>query len=55
MIGIAHGAHKASSILGALRGEFVDVLITDEETAQLVLRCAEVNPPHGIVSNRAYN
>jgi DNA-binding transcriptional regulator LsrR (DeoR family) len=32
-IGIAMGAEKRDAILGALRGQLIDVLITDEETA----------------------
>ncbi|MEN3203163.1 MAG: sugar-binding transcriptional regulator [Atribacterota bacterium] len=38
VIGLAGGRHKVEAILGALRGEFVKILITDEDTAQEVLR-----------------
>jgi DNA-binding transcriptional regulator LsrR (DeoR family) len=36
--GVAAGAEKAPGILGALRGEFVDVLICDQQAARSVLR-----------------
>lgn len=36
-VGVATGAHKAKAILGALRGGYVGVMITDEQTARLVL------------------
>lgn len=36
-VGVAGGRAKARSILGALRGHFVNVLITDSPTAKLVL------------------
>jgi DNA-binding transcriptional regulator LsrR (DeoR family) len=36
-IGIAIGAEKLDAILGALRGQLIDVLITDEETAENLL------------------
>ena len=37
VIGVAGSPVKADAILGALRGEYIDVLITDEPTACLVL------------------
>lgn len=37
VVGVATGAHKAKAILGALRGGYVGVMITDEQTATLVL------------------
>ena len=41
VIGIATGEHKAQAILGALRGHLVNVLITDDLTAESVLRLAD--------------
>lgn len=40
-IGIAESAEKAWSILGALNGGFVNVLITNNETAETVLKLYE--------------
>ncbi len=37
-IGIAVGSEKAQAISGALRGHLIDVLVTDEETASLLLK-----------------
>ncbi len=37
VVAVASGAHKARAILGALRGGYVSVIITDEQTANLVL------------------
>ena len=37
VIGVAGGVEKVSAILGALRGGYLNVLITDEATAQVVL------------------
>jgi deoxyribonucleoside regulator len=37
VVAVAGGKHKEEAILGALRGKFVDVLITDAETAQYLL------------------
>jgi|SRR5581483_4940006 len=37
VLGVATGAHKAKAILGALRGGYVSVIITDDQTAKLVL------------------
>jgi len=41
VIGIALGEDKAKSILGALNSGVLDVLITDEKTAELVLSCCD--------------
>lgn len=43
-IGVAVGARKAAAILGALRGGFLHVLVTDEETARAVIRLDEEHP-----------
>lgn len=40
VIGVASGAHKVAAILGALRGHHIDILVTDESTAQAVLQNA---------------
>ena len=37
VIGVAGGLSKVDAILAALRGGYVDILITDEETAQALL------------------
>lgn len=37
VVGVAGSPVKADAILGALRGKYIDVLITDEPTARLVL------------------
>lgn len=34
VVGVAGGAHKVQAILGALRGGYIDVLITDQHTAK---------------------
>lgn len=36
-VGISYGDAKVEAIIGALRGGFVNVLVTDEQTAELVL------------------
>jgi len=36
VIGVAAGKHKVSSITSALRGGYLDILITDESTAELL-------------------
>lgn len=41
VVGVAVGAEKVKSILGALRGGFVNVLVTDEATAAEVLAADE--------------
>lgn len=41
VIGVASGARKAEAILAALRGGYLDVLITDEDTAKLLLEAPE--------------
>jgi len=42
VIGAAGGPDKAEAILSVLRGGYLDVLITDEDTAQLLLAAPEV-------------
>lgn len=42
IIGIAAGKFKAEAILGALRGKFINVLITDDATAYKVLSLDEI-------------
>ncbi|KKL05889.1 hypothetical protein LCGC14_2601530 [marine sediment metagenome] len=37
VIGVAGGKNKIEAILGALQGNFITVLITDEETATLII------------------
>ncbi|MGL5692876.1 MAG: sugar-binding transcriptional regulator [Peptostreptococcaceae bacterium] len=37
-IGIAFGERKAKAIIGAIKGNFIDALITDEETASLIIQ-----------------
>ncbi len=37
VIGVAGGSQKGATILGALRGGYLNVLITDEQAAQKVL------------------
>lgn len=37
VIAVVEGEHKVKSILGALRGQIIDVLITDERTASAIL------------------
>jgi len=41
VIGIAGGSNKVPAILGALRGSFIKILITDELTAQEILNSLE--------------
>ena len=36
-IGVSSGVHKAEAIYGALRGGFVNILITDQECALKLL------------------
>ncbi|MPQ43815.1 sugar-binding transcriptional regulator [Clostridium tarantellae] len=40
-IGIASGKFKSEAILGALRGKFINVLITDEDTASKIINLSE--------------
>jgi DNA-binding transcriptional regulator LsrR (DeoR family) len=42
VVGVASGTHKAKAILGALRGEFINALITDDLTANRVLQLGAV-------------
>lgn len=44
-IAVAGGKEKVPGILGALRGKYVNVLITDERTATLVLEQAGIQHP----------
>jgi DNA-binding transcriptional regulator LsrR (DeoR family) len=45
-VAVAAGEHKTLSILGALRGRFADVLITDADTAgQVIFRQETTKPP----------
>ncbi|HSB70420.1 MAG TPA: sugar-binding transcriptional regulator [Candidatus Methylomirabilis sp.] len=44
VVGVAVGAEKAPAILGALRGGYINVLVTDEITARAVLRVARAGP-----------
>ncbi|MBI4536834.1 MAG: sugar-binding transcriptional regulator [candidate division NC10 bacterium] len=44
-VAVAAGGEKAAAILGALRGGYINVLITDEATARLVLRLAQGGAP----------
>jgi len=60
VIGVAGGPHKVDAILAALRGGHVDVLVTDDETAQSILARAAgtvtptpVEPPAGLQAARA--
>ncbi len=41
VVGVARGIRKATAILGALRGQLIDVLVTDDDTAREVLRLAD--------------
>jgi len=45
VIGVAEGEAKVAPILGALRGRFVNVLVTDVATAEAVARLAEGRVP----------
>jgi DNA-binding transcriptional regulator LsrR (DeoR family) len=38
VIAVVEGEHKVESIMGALKGKFIDVLITDELTASAILK-----------------
>jgi len=41
VVGIGGGDHKVSSILGALNGKYLDVLITDKDTIVSVMEMAD--------------
>ena len=41
VVGVGGGPAKVKSVLGALRGQYLDVLITDVKTAEEVLKLAE--------------
>lgn len=43
VIGVAAGKFKAEAILGALRGKYINVLITDDDTALKVLSLAQID------------
>jgi deoxyribonucleoside regulator len=43
VVGVAGGLAKAEAILGALRGQHINVLVTDETAAQRVLELASKN------------
>ena len=43
VIGVAAGKFKAEAILGALRGNYINVLITDDDTALKVLSLAQID------------
>lgn len=43
VIGAAGGENKVKSILGALRGGFIKILITDENTANAIIKMQEEN------------
>jgi DNA-binding transcriptional regulator LsrR (DeoR family) len=47
VVGIAIGEYKAKAIFGALRGHIVNVLVTDDLTAECVLRVA--NQHNGLI------
>jgi len=42
-IGIAGGSGKIDAILGALRGQYINILVTDDLTASEILRAAKNN------------
>jgi len=43
VVGVAGGEEKVAAILGALRGEYLNVLVTDTVTARAVLEAQETN------------
>jgi len=45
VIAIAHGLPKAASILAAMRGKFLNALVTDDITAQAIIELAKTVPP----------
>jgi lsr operon transcriptional repressor len=45
VVGVAGGGHKADAILGALRGGFLDVLVTNEHTALRLLEMEQARTP----------
>jgi DNA-binding transcriptional regulator LsrR (DeoR family) len=44
VVGIAGGKRKYQAILGALRGRWINVLITDQFSAEILLRHDGVDP-----------
>jgi DNA-binding transcriptional regulator LsrR (DeoR family) len=57
VVAVAAGASKVDAILGALRGHLVDELITDEETARLLLEAGSdadgTDAPKGLAKKSA--
>jgi DNA-binding transcriptional regulator LsrR (DeoR family) len=47
VIGVAGSSQKGAAILGALRGRYVNILITDDQAAQKVLALNETNAGNG--------
>jgi DNA-binding transcriptional regulator LsrR (DeoR family) len=45
-VAVVYGVHKAAGVLGALQGRLFNVLITDEATAQEVLRQYQEGQTH---------
>jgi DNA-binding transcriptional regulator LsrR (DeoR family) len=43
-VGVAGGFRKFTAILGALRGRFVNVLVTDRSTAERLLKRNAAEP-----------
>jgi lsr operon transcriptional repressor len=43
VIGVAGGLHKTEAILGALRGGYLDVLVTNEQVAHQLLALESEN------------
>jgi DNA-binding transcriptional regulator LsrR (DeoR family) len=43
VVAVVSGIHKAESLMAMLKGEYIDVLITDEKTASEVLRISKNN------------
>jgi len=51
-IGIAGGLQKVQSIIGALRGRLINVLITDMETAEMILKNAQKKRKFDSIASR---
>jgi deoxyribonucleoside regulator len=43
VVGVGNGLYKAACILGALRGRYINALITDDVTAREIIRIAGIN------------
>ncbi|MBM7654392.1 sugar-binding transcriptional regulator [Neobacillus cucumis] len=41
VVAVVEGEHKAESVLGALKGQFIDVLIVDEKLASAILKLTQ--------------